>query len=160
SPQEAYLLEGQTTTLSVSWSPWNAEAQTVTWNSDNPDVATVNNGVVTAVGEGTATITAQAQVWDANAQNWVDSTDTAIIHVRSAETQLYGFVATAGGSSAMNWVTYTATNPRNTTAIGSSSHMWQGGAYYEGYLYTVEYPRNTGGMSAYVGTVVYRSKVE
>ena len=48
-----------TATLTATVTP--ADAATVTWSSDNASVATVNaNGVVTAVGNGTATITATA----------------------------------------------------------------------------------------------------
>ena len=48
-----------TVTLAVTFTPPDATDQTLTWTSDNPDVATVENGVVTAVGEGTCTITAE-----------------------------------------------------------------------------------------------------
>ncbi len=37
-----------------------SEEETVTWKSDDDKVATVENGVVTAVAEGTAIITAEA----------------------------------------------------------------------------------------------------
>lgn len=40
--------------------PPNATDKTVTWSSDDEDVATVANGVVTGVSAGTATITATA----------------------------------------------------------------------------------------------------
>ena len=52
------LEEGQTTTLTATISPNDADEQTVTWATSNAAVATVANGVVTAVVEGTATITA------------------------------------------------------------------------------------------------------
>lgn len=160
SPASVTLLEGMTTTLSVSWSPWNAEAQPITWSSSDTDVATVNNnGVVTAVGEGTAQIQATAQVYNTTTSQMEERTETVTVNVQSAQSLLYGFVATSGGASAMDWITYSAANPRSTTTIGSASHMWQGGAYYEGNLYTVEYPRNTQGLSGYTGTIVYKSTV-
>ena len=46
-----------TLTLTATVAPDNATNQAVTWTSSNPSVATVENGVVTAVGAGTATIT-------------------------------------------------------------------------------------------------------
>ena len=54
------LFKGDSTTLSVSYSPSNTtDNKTVTWSSSNTNVATVSNGKVTAVGKGEATITAQ-----------------------------------------------------------------------------------------------------
>lgn len=48
-----------TATLVATVLPSNADGdKTVTWNTKNPDVATVNNGVVTAVGKGSTEITA------------------------------------------------------------------------------------------------------
>ena len=52
---------GQTRTLTATVTPDNATDKTVTWKSSNANVATVDeNGVVTAVSEGTAKITATA----------------------------------------------------------------------------------------------------
>ena len=48
---------GQTATLQATVSPSNASNKNVTWSSSNPSVASVSNGVVTAVANGTATIT-------------------------------------------------------------------------------------------------------
>ena len=55
------LTEGNTAQLTATVLPDNATNKNVTWSSDNPSVATVNNGVVSAVSEGTATITVAAQ---------------------------------------------------------------------------------------------------
>lgn len=54
------LTEGETQTLTATVSPVNASDKTVTWSSSNTSVATVSNGIVTAVSEGSATITASA----------------------------------------------------------------------------------------------------
>ena len=56
----ATLVEGEKVTLTATVSPANASDKTVTWSSSNSTVATVTNGVVTAVAPGTATITAKA----------------------------------------------------------------------------------------------------
>ncbi|WP_411680412.1 Ig domain-containing protein [Clostridium thailandense] len=53
------LQVGQTDTLTATITPDNATNKTATWTSSDPTIATVDsNGVVTAVKEGTATITA------------------------------------------------------------------------------------------------------
>lgn len=52
--------KGQTAQLSASVSPSNATNKSINWSSSNSNVATVSNGMVTAVGNGSATITATA----------------------------------------------------------------------------------------------------
>lgn len=54
------LLTGESYTLSVSYEPANTtEDKTVSWQSSDPAVATVENGIVKAVNPGTAVITAK-----------------------------------------------------------------------------------------------------
>lgn len=60
SPKTLNLEVGQTRTLTATVTPDNATDKTVTWTTSNDKVATVANGVVTAVGKGTAIITAAA----------------------------------------------------------------------------------------------------
>lgn len=54
------LEEGQSITLVATINPSDADEKTVEWRTSNTSVATVTNGEVTAVGEGTCTITAMA----------------------------------------------------------------------------------------------------
>ena len=54
------LYVGDTETLTATVAPDNATNKAVTWTSSNPSVATVENGVVTALARGTAVITATA----------------------------------------------------------------------------------------------------
>ncbi len=54
------LYTGKSETLIATVEPSDATNPAVNWSSDKPEVATVDNGVVTAVGEGEATITATA----------------------------------------------------------------------------------------------------
>lgn len=56
---EATINLGATETLQVVYNPEDTtDDKTVTWNSTNTDAVTVDNGVVTAVGEGSSTVTA------------------------------------------------------------------------------------------------------
>lgn len=55
------LALGATTTLTATVAPANATNKTVLWTTSNSSVAAVNNGIVTAAGVGTATITATTQ---------------------------------------------------------------------------------------------------
>lgn len=55
------LTEGDSETITVTVNPADATDKTVTWSSSNPSVASVdNNGKVTAIAAGEATITAKA----------------------------------------------------------------------------------------------------
>ena len=60
-PSSLSLTEGASGTLRAIVLPTNATDQTLTWESKNPSVATVDaNGTVTAIKEGTAMVTATA----------------------------------------------------------------------------------------------------
>lgn len=55
------LAAGRTETLTATVAPANATNKAVSWSSSDETIATVENGVVTAVAEGTATITAASE---------------------------------------------------------------------------------------------------
>ncbi|MCX4380905.1 MAG: Ig-like domain-containing protein [Parabacteroides distasonis] len=57
SPTTATIKVGESTTLSAAITPSDATDKTVTWSTSDEKVATVNAGKVTAVAEGSATIT-------------------------------------------------------------------------------------------------------
>ena len=57
-PTSLTLIQGESATLTLTVAPADATEQTVTWNSSNPSIVTVADGKVTAVREGTATISA------------------------------------------------------------------------------------------------------
>ena len=61
SQATASIVKGETLELTATVNPVNATDSSITWSSDNPDVATVDHiGKVTATGFGFATITAMA----------------------------------------------------------------------------------------------------
>ncbi|MBR3980016.1 MAG: Ig-like domain-containing protein [Bacteroidales bacterium] len=57
TPASLSMKIGDTQTLTAVVNPDNATNKTLTWSSSNPQVATVSNGVVKAVGQGSAVIT-------------------------------------------------------------------------------------------------------
>lgn len=166
SPAETWLLQGRTVRLEAAWIPWNAQPSEITWESSAPDIASVStSGTVTGHKAGDVTITARAQVLDATG-NWVQATATAQIHVTASNNSIYGYIATDDNNNAnqFTWVTYSDQNPSvatqlNKPTVSTGSAMWQGGAYYQGYVYTVMYDTWTEGNVIYKGTTLYKTQV-
>ena len=60
NPSSLTLKPGEKQTLSVTFAPSDATEREITWSSSDPSVATVEDGVVTAIKSGTTTITASS----------------------------------------------------------------------------------------------------
>lgn len=92
SPAAATIERGKTVTLEPRFSDGqgnpdaNSSGHFVTWTSSNPSVATVEDGVVTAVGSGTARISAAA---DGRIASSVVTVQTLVEKVRLNLHQLY-----------------------------------------------------------------------
>lgn len=177
------MVENQTRKLDVNWSPWNATPGTLTWESGNPDLATVDEfGFVTAHKAGTVTITATGKVWDKWAGEydsttytysgeWVDSTATCEITIVESEDAIYSYIVAdfKNSSNDFNWVTYSDKTPSTVTKLASQTvtdefgntgtPMWQGGAYYNGYVYTIQPELMQDGDTAGAASILYRTKV-
>ena len=83
---ELSMVTGETKTLVASVSPITATDKTVVWESNNAEVATVEDGVVTAVAAGNATITATAGGKSATCSVVVsDVTTSTIAEVKAKE---------------------------------------------------------------------------
>lgn len=61
SSETATIFINKTITLTAAIEPANATNTAITWASDRPDIATVTDGVVTGISEGTAIITATTE---------------------------------------------------------------------------------------------------
>ena len=82
------LTEGESETLVATVTPDDATDKTVTWSSSDSAVATVDNGKVTAVKEGTATITAKAGDKSATCTVTVNKNVIAVTSVTLNKTEL------------------------------------------------------------------------
>lgn len=80
SKSDISFSKGANYTLTVDIYPSNASNKNVIWESSNTNVANVENGVVTGVSNGSATIT--AKTFDGNI---VDSTEVTIVDVSKKE---------------------------------------------------------------------------
>ena len=107
SQTEATLKIGETLTLTPTVLPDNATDKSVTWTSSDASVATVTDGVVTAVAAGTATITVTT----------TDGAKTATCTVTVAEPT-YNIALKEGTEDAANWtITPTSAKAGETVTI-------------------------------------------
>ena len=171
-PYKTTLVVNQGKRMNLTWAPWNAAAQQVTWTSDNTDVATVSEtGYVKAIGPGTATITGATQIMYAGQTEWTPYEVTCQVTVVESQDALYGYIVTddVNQGNQMKWVTYsdqaptqvTQLNaPKTTTLDGTvGSALWAGGTYYNGYVYTVQQEQWVEDDVIYNATVLYRTLV-
>ena len=109
---------GSSQTLTATVSPSNATNKTITWSSSNTSVATVSNGVVKAVGFGTATITAKSN----NGKTASCSVTVNPIVVSSVSLNRSSLSFTGTGSSQTLTATVLPSNATNKTITWSSSN--------------------------------------
>ena len=88
NPTSLTLEEGETSNISATVSPSNATDKTVTWSSSSNAVATIKDGVVTAVKEGSATITAKAGGKTAVCEVKVNAKFVAVTSITLDQTSL------------------------------------------------------------------------
>ncbi len=88
SPSSVSMVEGETTILSVSVLPADAVYSGISWSSSDASVATVNNGMVTGVKAGSATITASADGIIGTATVTVNAKIIAVTGVSLDKTEL------------------------------------------------------------------------
>ena len=82
------LEPGGTVNLTATVAPDNATDKNVTWSTSNQAVATVSNGAVTAVGEGSATITATAGGKSGTCSVSVKKKNVAVVSVELDKTDV------------------------------------------------------------------------
>ena len=100
---EMTLIVGKNATLTATVKPDNATDKTVTWTTSNAKVATVTDGVVTAVATGTSNITAKAG--DKTATCAVTVVNKPVINLPVTSMETGGRVNMPGSLS------YSITNP-------------------------------------------------
>ena len=82
------LGENESITLTATVGPADATDKTVTWSSSNPAIATVEDGKVTAIKEGSATITAKAGEKTATCQVTVKKSAIPVESISLDQTSL------------------------------------------------------------------------
>ena len=114
------LTEGESQSLTAVISPSNAENQKVLWMSSNSSIATVNDGVVTAVKQGKATITAKSD--DGGKTATCQVTVKAKTYPVTSVTLNKTLVELTEGESLTLSATVNPSNATNKSVIWSSSN--------------------------------------
>ena len=117
SPASLALEVGQRIQLSVSISPGNATDKSVTWTSSNTDIATVSDGLVTAIAEGNAVITAKA---GGKSSTCAVSVKKSVVAVTSVTLSRASLNLTKGQSETLS-ATVSPDNATDKTVTWSSS---------------------------------------
>lgn len=156
---ELSMVTGETVTLVASVSPITATDKTVVWESNNTEVATVEDGVVTAVAAGNATITATAGGKSATCSVVVsDVTTSTIAEVKAMKVgetvATVGEVVAIDGNSAYisdetgglyvyNWFTKDKTSELRSWTMGQTVEVRGVIASYNG-LFQLTYEETKG----------------
>ena len=109
SQSSANMLLGNTLTLTPTFTPAYATDRALTWVSSDTDVATVDNGVVTPVAEGSATITARLT---SNNAIYATCTVTVVTSLAAATWYGYGVITPQEG---LTGITYSVTRNADQT---------------------------------------------
>ncbi len=107
------LVVGETETLTATVAPADAGNKNVSWTTSDANVATVANGVVTAVAAGTATITVTTEQGS--------KTATCTVTVKNAHGLAYAEVAQTA-KYGESFTAPTLTNPNSLTVTYTSSN--------------------------------------
>ena len=147
--QNTTLNIGETTTLVATITPNDATNKNITWTSENEDIATVNNGLVTAIGPGETTITVTTQ--DGK------KTATCKITVTEEEEKLISTITYDNTELTNQDVTATITFNRDDVTItnnnGSNEYTFE-----ENGTFTFEYIDNDGNTAQNIARVTWIDK--
>ena len=111
------LKVGESVQLTATVQPSNATSKTITWSTSNSSVASIANGLLTAIGEGSATITASAGGKSANCTVTVKQNVIAVTSITLDQTS----VELTEGDNVTITATVKPDNATNKTVTWSSS---------------------------------------
>lgn len=132
SPNSATInFIGETKKLTAIFTPYSATNKNVTWSSSDPSVATVStSGLVTAVAEGSTTITitteeggftASCEITVSNTTGWIKIENTDDNWVTSGNADFWEDDQNSGGST---WTIWSAGSYIEYTFIGSKVQIY------------------------------------
>ena len=112
---------GKTGYIGAIYEPENASDKVLYWSSSNENVAKVNEGVITAVGKGTATLTAISRAGGKTASCTVTVEDPNFVHINEI-TMKSEEVELKTGETGWVGVTYNPSNATNKVLTWKSSN--------------------------------------
>ena len=129
------MIKGESCVLTVSYEPeYTTDDKTVAWTSSNEAVAAVNDGTVTAVGAGTATITAKVGEKTATAEVTVsvpienislDKTEVTLVKGKTEKLTLTITPEDTTEDKTVTWISsneaVAAVNDGTVTAVGAGT---------------------------------------
>lgn len=123
---------GASDTLTATITPDKSTNKNVTWSSDNENVVTVENGKVTAVGTGSATITVTTEDGGktatcsvtVNAPATTITTQPSNVTVTEGETATFSVAATGSGTLTYQWQQSTDNGSTWTDISGATSSSY------------------------------------
>lgn len=127
SKETLLLSKGKRVTLQCEAVPYYSNLPEITWSSSDNGVATVSQGVVTAVGEGTASITASTG----------EITASCTVTVSQFAGQMYLY--DAGNNS--EWLQFNAASPKEAESVTeaiASCESFDAAAYRNGWIYAFD----------------------
>ncbi|MBQ7871508.1 MAG: Ig-like domain-containing protein, partial [Oscillospiraceae bacterium] len=127
------LRAGDVSTLHPMAQPYYAEldAEEITWTSSDPAVVTVENGVVTAVGRGEATVTAELNGLQV----------TCAVEVIALSGDLYVYDFGTDYSASYTWLTVDVNEPGKASTLPGAMALPNGvtaAAYVDGSIYAYD----------------------
>ena len=136
---DMFMMVGAEKAPSFSILPLNANGYTYTLTSSDEEVVVIENGMLVAVGAGTAEVT--LSVVDTVADDTIEVTFTVV--TADAADNVFGHIltdiATYGGSY---WVELPATDPKNPIPLEGTDYILYSEEYYDGKLYAFGYDGN------------------
>lgn len=124
------LVTGTAAALTVTPVPYYAQLGELTWVSDDPSIVTVEDGIVTAVGEGTTTVRVTCGDFTQECTVTAIRVDADLVSYDGANNQ---------------WLTFAANAPQNAVdangmeAANLSYNYFISAAYAHGYVYAFDY---------------------
>lgn len=150
----ALIVDGDPATLTATVTPEDATDKTVVWTTSDASVATVANGVVTAVMNGTATITATATNGTEDTTDDKEATCTVTVSPNSIIASATGFSGKYDGAA--HGISVTVSSPSGATVKYGTAEGTYGltasPTYTNAGTYTVYYQVTKEGYSTMTGS--------